>query len=63
MLGYGAGLVNAPYIKGPPAPSTSFQRKVALRLKVIAVPEPYTTKTCSKCHGDVEPDKTRYIFI
>jgi hypothetical protein len=59
VLGYGAGLVNAPGIKGPPAPSTSFQKKMALKLKVISVPEPYTTKTCSRCHGEAEPDRTR----
>ena len=41
------------------SPTSSFRNRLAKKVKVILVPEYYTTKTCSKCLGSLEPDPTR----
>jgi len=41
------------------SPTSGFRKLLSKRVKVIDVPERNTTKTCSKCHGLLVPDKTR----
>jgi hypothetical protein len=59
VIGYGSWSAKRCMRGLPPAPTVGLRHRFERRMRVITVPERNTTKTCSNCSKQVEPDKSR----